>query len=83
MKPPFYTLSEHHFYRLNDAVLACRALETLLMAQSAGQYRPVQMAGMIAVLADCIECVSGHCQPARTAPRQHRRHQRGGRADHA
>ncbi|ECC3818463.1 hypothetical protein AIE71_21800 [Salmonella enterica subsp. enterica] len=61
------TISHHDFYRLNSLSLACRGLESLLIAQDAelsSAVEPVHLAALLALVAGGIETAIQPCSQA-------------------
>ncbi|EEJ8448072.1 hypothetical protein GVB59_002871 [Salmonella enterica] len=57
-------ISHRDFYRLNNLSLACSGLESLLITQDAdmhGTLNPMQLAALLAVLAEGIEQATDEC----------------------
>ncbi|EDJ5487140.1 hypothetical protein ACEVVA_002087 [Salmonella enterica] len=69
-------ISQRDFYRLNNLSLACRGLESLLITQDAdmrGTLNPMQLAALLAVLAEGIEQATDESSNAQIRRNQHRR----------
>jgi hypothetical protein len=72
-------ISQRDFYRLNTLPLACRGMESLLITQDAdmrGTLNPMQLASLLAVLAEGIEQAIDECSDAQIKPQRHRKPQR-------